>query len=138
MASQADAVRELGRHGHRVTQTTVSRDLAALGARKVAGPDGREGYVVDGRLGSNGDGIGAQRLARMLGEFVTTIDHSANLAVLHTPPGSAGPVASAVDAVRPQGVLGTIAGDDTVLVITRSAKGGAAIARRFRNLMEGA
>ena len=134
VTSQADAVRVLARHGHRVTQATVSRDLTAVGARKVAGAGGSERYAVDPHA-TGGDG--ASELSRMLCEFVVAVEHSGNLALLRTAPGSAGAVASALDTAPPRGVLGTVAGDDTVLVITRSVNGGATAARRFQKLLEG-
>ncbi len=133
IASQQEVVRSLARQGHRVTQTTVSRDLKALGAYKE---DGR--YV----LGSNGTGTPASAPVENLGErlrqFAVGITASFNLVVIHTPPGTAHSVGFALDAARSRlsSILGCVAGDDTLLVVTRSARGGAALARRLRRLME--
>ena len=130
--SQDKLVRLLGRHGHRVTQTTVSRDLAAIHAEKVPEPGGALGYRVRGRRSSPD----LEELAHILREFVTAIDASRNLVVLKTPPGAASPVAAAIDRSAPEGVLGTLAGDDTLLVITRSETGGPMMARRLSKLLE--
>jgi len=130
VVSQEELLRLLARHGHRVTQTTVSRDLRALGAHKSG-----EGHYV---VGGNGAGSGAGTLAERLRQFAVGITASANIVVIHTPPGSAHSVGVALDAARTQilGVVGCVAGDDTLLAVTSAARGGAALARRLRRLME--
>lgn len=137
VASQEELVALLRERGHTVTQTTVSRDLAALGAGKVVGEDGGVRYALPG----DGEPVGPDALhddlERRIREFVTAIDHSGNLAVVKTLPGGAGPVASALDARPPAGVLGTVAGDDTILVVTRDLEGGAALARRLETIWTG-
>jgi transcriptional regulator of arginine metabolism len=77
------------------------------------------------------------RLARLLGELLTSADASANLALLRTPPGAAQFLASAFDRAECDDILGTIAGDDTVLVISRRPDGGSALAERFLALANG-
>jgi transcriptional regulator of arginine metabolism len=77
------------------------------------------------------------RLARLLAELLTSADASANLALLRTPPGAAQFLASAFDRAELDDILGTIAGDDTVLVISRRPDGGAALAERFLALANG-
>ena len=134
IAGQDDAIRLLAGKGHRVTQTTVSRDLAAIGAHKSPGDEPAVGYILGGATRVHD---GHDELARRMREFVVKISHSGNLAVLLTPPGAAAPVASALDNARPAGVLATIAGDDTVLVVSKTATGGPSVARRLRNIMEG-
>lgn len=131
VASQGDLVARLARHGHRVTQTTVSRDLAALGATKTVDRNGDERYVLPDEPVA---AAGLEDLARLLRQFAVEIDDSANLAVVKTLPGSAGPVATALDRARLDGILGTVAGDDTVLVVTRAATGGARVARTLERL----
>jgi len=132
ISSQADAVVALARQGHRVTQTTVSRDLAALGARKGAD----EVY----RLPASERGDGLATLALRMRQFVVGIEASANIVVMHTPPGSAHAVAVALDAARSGGelssALGTVAGDDTLLVISRAPSGATRLKRRLERLME--
>lgn len=137
VAHQAELLELLEQEGHRVSQATVSRDLAALGARKEG--DGRY------RLSADGDDTEADvaQLAHRLREFARDISASANLVVVRTPPGAAHAVAVAMDAASgPDGrldqLLGCVAGDDTLIAVTRSPKGGAALARELRALMEGA
>jgi transcriptional regulator of arginine metabolism len=132
VGSQEELVALLESAGHRVTQTTVSRDLTALGARKVDGPGGRERYV----LGNGAESDAAGSLGRMVRDFVVGITAAQNLVVVRTPPGSAAPVASALDADPPDGVVGTVAGDDTILVVTGSSRDAAAVVRGLEQLME--
>ena len=134
VAHQEDAVRRLARKGHRVTQATVSRDLMAIGAKKRSSETSPDRYVLANLPADNRE---HNELAHRMREFVAEITHSGNLALLRTPPGAAAPVASALDHAPPSGVLGTIAGDDTVLVVARSPNGGAAVARRLRKILEG-
>jgi transcriptional regulator of arginine metabolism len=136
--SQADLVRLLADAGMHVTQTTLSRDLEELGAVKLRSADGGQpAYAVPDegtpRLRSAHDGP-PQRLARLLSELLVSADGSANLAVLRTPPGAAQFLASALDRAGLPDVLGTIAGDDTVMVVSRDADGGYELARRFLEL----
>ena len=134
IADQEDAVRLLAKKRHRVTQATVSRDLTAIGARKGSSEADSGRYVLAQAAGNGED---RAELSRRMQEFVVEITHSGNLALLRTPPGAAAPVALALDHAPPTGVLGTIAGDDTVLVVARAALGGASLARRLRKILEG-
>ena len=136
VTSQDEVLRLLRQHGHAVTQATASRDLAAIGAEK----DARERYRVAGAQAppANGaGGAGDDERAELLREFVLAVDHSANLAVLRTTPGSAATVASALDRAPLDGMLATLAGDDTVLVVARSPRGGAPLRSRFERILEG-
>jgi transcriptional regulator of arginine metabolism len=122
--SQHELVDLLGAEGHQVTQATVSRDLDALGAVKQRDNAGRARYVIpaaaaDGRL--------APALARALGEFVESIDAAGNLVVVRTSPGAAHLVAGTIDGADLDGVLGTVAGDDTLIVVAREDVGGHAL-----------
>jgi transcriptional regulator of arginine metabolism len=126
-----------------VTQATLSRDLVELGAVKVRYPDGGLVYAVPGEGGDRTPRGGVEqelldaRLARLCEELLVTAEASANLVVLRTPPGAAQFLASAVDHSVIPTVLGTIAGDDTVLVVTRDPDGGAEVAARFLALAAG-
>ncbi len=133
-STQDDIARLLARRGHVVTQATVSRDLAAIGAVKTTGDDGEERYALAPAAGR--EAVAPQELARLLQAFAIEIGHSGNLAVVKTAPGSAGPVAAALDSAEIESVLATIAGDDTVLVVARSAQGGAGLARALDRLLE--
>lgn len=135
--SQSELADLLSENGMRVTQATLSRDLVELDAIKVRAPSGALIYAVpaeggDRRPAAPVETAAAQaRLARLCGELLVSADASANLVVLRTPPGAAQFLASAFDRAEFPDVLGTIAGDDTVLVIGREATGGDDLARRF-------
>jgi transcriptional regulator of arginine metabolism len=130
ITSQAELARLLTSRGERVTQATLSRDLEELGAFKSRGSDGRVAYrLPDEPAAPNGD-----RLRRMLIEFAEDIDASGNLALVKTPPGCAHAVARALDTSAVDGVLGTIAGDDTILVVCKEGVKGENVARRLRRL----
>ena len=126
-----------------VTQATLSRDLVELGAVKVRHPDGGLVYAVPGEGGDRTPRGGVEqelldaRLARLCEELVVTAEASANLVVLRTPPGAAQFLALAVDHSVLPAVLGTVAGDDTVLVVARDPGGGAELAARFLALAAG-
>jgi transcriptional regulator of arginine metabolism len=121
--------------GFHVTQATLSRDLDELGAVKLRTADsGLPAYFVpeDGSpLAARSADDPPHRLTRLLGELLVSAESSANLVVLRTPPGASNFLASAIDRARLPEVLGTVAGDDTVLVITRAPDGGAGLAERL-------
>jgi transcriptional regulator of arginine metabolism len=135
--SQTQLAQLLADDGIEVTQATLSRDLLELDAVKVRIPSGALVYAVpaqggDPRPQAAGDSTAAEaRLARLLNELLVSAEGSANLALLRTPPGAAQFLASAIDRARPADVLGTVAGDDTVLVISRRPDGGGATAERL-------
>lgn len=130
MTSQAQLVSLLAEAGHPVTQATVSRDLAAVGAVKVSQEDGSAHY----RLGAGDRAAGNDGLARALREFMTEVSAAGHLAVVKTPPGAAQVVAGALDEAELAGVLGTVAGDDTVLVVVE--RRGAELARRLEKIAQ--
>ena len=127
--AQRELVEALEVAGFSVTQATVSRDLDALGAVKdeVTGT-----YTIPTDSPPWGDDT--QGVARAVADFVDHIAASGNLVVLHTPPGAAHLVASALDHGGLDGVLGTVAGDDTVLVVAEEQVGGGRIARRLERI----
>ena len=132
--SQAVLARLLADDGLEVTQATVSRDLVELGAVRVRDRAGQLVYAVPAEGGDSTprpaeeEQAALDRLVRRLGELLVSAEASANLVLLRTPPGAAQFLASAVDHGVLHDVLGTIAGDDTVLVITRDPAGGSAVA----------
>ena len=142
--SQGELAELLTGAGVTVTQATLSRDLVELDAVKVRLPSGALVYAVPAEGGDRTpvvahDSAAAEaRLARLLGELLVSVDASANLALLRTPPGAAQFLASAFDRTELRDVLGTVAGDDTVLVISRRPDGGQALAQRFLALANGA
>lgn len=141
--SQGELADLLATDGVAVTQATLSRDLVELGATKVRHRDGGLVYAVPGEGGDRSpkgavttEALDA-RLTRICEELLVTAEASANLVVLRTPPGAAQLLASAIDHSSFPDVLGSVAGDDTVLVISRSPTGGDAVARRFLDLASG-
>jgi len=121
VTNQSQLVELLGAEGIRVNQATVSRDLEDLGAIKVRVPGGETAYAIP-ELPSR-QVAPEDTLRRVLGEWVVEVERSGDLVVLRTPPGSAHVVASAIDRSAPQDVVGTVAGDDTLLVVATQRKG---------------
>ncbi len=136
--SQTELAAMLADEGIEVTQATLSRDLEELGAVKLRGADGGGGVYVVPEDGSPVRGVsgGTERVARLLGELLVSTDASANLAVLRTPPGAAHYLASAIDRAALPEVVGTIAGDDTILVVAREPMTGVAVAAMFENIRQ--
>ncbi|GAA1541449.1 arginine repressor [Nocardioides humi] len=139
--SQPELADLLGNRGVHVTQATLSRDLVELDAVKVRSASGALVYAVPAEGGdrtpvAGESAAGQHRLSRLAAELLVSAEASANLVVLRTPPGAAQFLASAIDKVELADVLGTIAGDDTVLVIGRDPAGGDALAHRFTSLAE--
>ncbi len=126
VSSQAQLVELLAADGVIATQVTVSRDLEELGAVKVRIPGGAMAYAVPEH--AKHSAAPDDHLRRVMGEFVVDVAYSANLVVLRTPPGSAHVVASALDRAGLTDVLGTVAGDDTVVVVCSEQAGGSKIA----------
>lgn len=130
VANQEQLVDLLGREGIAATQGTVSRDLEELGAVKVRVP-GVEGLVYAVPELPRDQVAPLDHLRRVLGEWVVDVATSGNLLVLRTPPGSAHVVGSAIDRAGLEGVIGTVAGDDTVLVVAAEHLGARALADRL-------
>ena len=132
--SQTELAAMLAAEGIDVTQATLSRDLEELGAVKLRGADGGVGVYVVPEDGSPVRGVsgGTERMSRLLGELLVSTDASGNLAVLRTPPGAAHYLASAIDRAALPYVVGTIAGDDTILVVAREPMTGAELAATSR------
>jgi transcriptional regulator of arginine metabolism len=129
IGTQEELLAALGEAGFQATQATLSRDLARLGARRVSRPEGGTVYELseDGAAAAEG-GLGALR------GLVQSIAANASMVVIRTHPGSAPAIARAIDLAQPPEVLGTIAGDDTILIVTRSAAARAQLTERLRAL----
>jgi transcriptional regulator of arginine metabolism len=132
VSNQAQLVGLLAEEGIEATQTTVSRDLEEVGAIKVRVPGGDTVYALP-ELPVH-QVAPEDHLRRVLGEWVVEVAHSVNLVVLRTPPGCAHVVGSALDRSGFDGVIGTVAGDDTVLVVASGETGGAVVAARLSEL----
>ena len=130
LASQEEIRRRLARLGHRATQSTISRDLEELGLVRGRGPDGRHRYIP----AENGDVHATVPLPSLLRGFATSVEASANLLVIRTLPGTANAVASGLDRSEIDDVLGTVAGDDTIMVVLRESSSGRRTARTLREM----
>jgi transcriptional regulator of arginine metabolism len=158
--SQEELAERLTQRGVRVTQATLSRDLEEIGAVRLRGADGGLVYALPGAAGGPGSMPGglaetvgppqapdipavgdlaaepSARLARVTAELLVTAEASANLVVLRTPAGAAQFLASVLDHSGWPSILGTVAGDDTVLVIARDPTGGEDLARALLRLAD--
>ena len=130
--SQQQLVELLAEAGVEATQATVSRDLEEIGAVKVRAAGGESVYAVPDlpkdRVAPE------EHLRRVLGDWVVDVTSSANLVIVRTPPGSAHVVASALDRAGLPEILGTVAGDDTILVVAVEDVGGSRLADRLSGL----
>jgi transcriptional regulator of arginine metabolism len=155
--SQEELAERLAQRGVRVTQATLSRDLEELGAVRLRAADGALVYALPGEAGGPGsmpgglsetaEAAGARRapepgqepssrLARFASELLVAAEASGNLVVLRTPAGAAQFLASALDHAAWPSILGTVAGDDTVLVIARDPSGGQDLADSLLRLAD--
>jgi transcriptional regulator of arginine metabolism len=132
VTNQPQLVDLLADDGIAATQATVSRDLEDLGAVKVRVPGGDTVYAIPeyepARIAPE------EQLRRVMGEWVAEVRRSGNLVVLRTPPGCAHVVASALDRSGMHGILGTVAGDDTLMCVAEEGSSGADLAERLREL----
>lgn len=126
--SQSDLVKLLKKAGFDVTQATASRDLEELGAVRSRGESGELIY----QLGTSADGSIARSMP-LPSDLILSVESSGNLAVVRTPPGGAQFLASSLDNSGLENIIGTIAGDDTVLVVSKKSTGGAELAKDLLN-----
>jgi len=134
LSTQADVVRALRGAGFAATQATVSRDIKRLGLVKVPLSDGRSQYVAPERP-SPADVL--RRLQHAATEYVLSVDAGEDLLVIHTLTGRANAVAAAIDEMQWPEVVGTIAGDDTILIVPRRRGARARLLGMLRRVMEG-
>lgn len=132
VTNQPQLVELLAENGLTATQATVSRDLEDLGAVKVRVPGGESAYAIPefapARVAPE------EQLRRVMGEWVAEVKHSGPMVVVRTPPGCAHVVASALDRSGMTGLIGTVAGDDTIFCVAEESLGGAALAEILRDL----
>jgi transcriptional regulator of arginine metabolism len=124
--SQSDLVKQLKKSGFAVTQATASRDLEEIGAVRARNAAGESVYKI-----SNSDDESIIRSLPIPSDLIISVEASGNLAVVRTPPGGAQLLASSLDHAGIKEIIGTIAGDDTVLVVSRKASGGAELAKEL-------
>ena len=130
--NQLELVDLLAAEGVVVTTATVSRDLDDLAAIKVRVPGGESAYAIP-ELPKE-QFAPEEHLRRVFGDWVVEVAHSANLVVLRTPPGSAHVVGSALDRAGLPSIIGTVAGDDTLIVVAAEDVGGRAVAAELSDL----
>ena len=131
LASQHEMAERLAALGYEATQSTISRDLEELGLVRIRDAGGRLRYGQPRDTAALG---ASARLRTLLSEFLVSVDSSGNLVVLKTTPGAANAVADVLDRAGMEGVIGTIAGDDTVLVVAAEGTKGRTLAKRFSEL----
>jgi transcriptional regulator of arginine metabolism len=124
--SQSDLVKQLKKAGFAVTQATASRDLEEIGAVRGRSNSGESTYKI-----SDSDDESISRTMPIPSDLIISVEASGNLAVVRTPPGGAQLLASSLDHSGITEIIGTIAGDDTVLVVSRKASGGAQLAKEL-------
>lgn len=127
IASQEALRKVLRRKGFEVTQATLSRDIRELGLVKLIDPDGSARYAAPPSAAATGPPV-----AQVVDTLLLSADAVGPFLVVKTPAGSANTLASAIDRARWNEVLGTIAGDDTILLITRSEHARRRVAARLR------
>lgn len=132
VTNQPQLVDLLADEGITATQATVSRDLEDLGAVKVRVPGGATVYAVPEFAPERVAPL--DQLRRVMGEWVAEVTHSANLVIVRTPPGCAHVVASALDRSGVEGLIGTVAGDDTMMCVAAESVGGRQLAAALREL----
>ena len=131
--TQEDLVRELRARGHKVTQATVSRDIKELQLMKVAADGGGYRYAEPEKREISI----TERMMRILSDSMVSADHAGNLVVMKTLSGSANVAAEAIDTLDWPEILGTIAGDNTVLIVVRDAECAGETAERIIRFSDG-
>lgn len=130
--TQEELLMELAKLGLNVTQATVSRDIRDLRLIKVLSNDGKYKYATL----INNNSVLNERLIRLFKDSIQSIDSAGNIIVIKTLPATAQTAASAIDAASFEGVVGTIAGDDTVFVLVKDTKKIDEVKDSFNKLME--
>jgi transcriptional regulator of arginine metabolism len=135
LASQEEIRARLSRLGIDATQSTISRDIEELGLARVHDAGGLR-YVVPGEA-DNEAPAPMRSLRHLLDEFALSFTRGEHAIVIRTPPGAAAALAEGIDRVGLTGIAGTIAGDNTILIIGREGVSSAALERSFAQIMEG-
>jgi len=134
IGTQADLVAALRRRGIRVTQATVSRDIRHLGVVKIHAGRGQPRYGLPAAVREPSPNT-AEHLASVFTEFATGVELALDLILVKTVSGGAPPVAQAIDDMRWADVAGTVAGEDTIIVVPRSRRAAQGLRRRLRVLV---
>jgi len=131
--TQDELVEKLKEHGMEVTQATISRDIKELRLVKVMTDGGKAKYTT---MNSDTGGLSEKLLTVLRGGYVSS-DYANNILVVKTLPGMAPAVASAIDSLGWSEIVGTIAGDDTIMVVTRAERIAEEIQDKFNRILEG-
>ncbi len=131
--TQEELVNLLKENGFDVTQATVSRDIKELGLIKVATDDNSYKYFA---AAPPKHGLNTNRLKRLLQDSATNIDHSENLIVIKTLPGVANAIASCIDHIQWPEIIGTVAGDDTILIVVKPKEAVKDIIEKLHKFLE--
>lgn len=130
--TQEELAARLNEAGFKVTQATISRDIRALKMTKVAGKDGKSHYaILEDSPSSLGD-----KYTRVLHDALTSIDVGQNMVVIKTVPGMAMGVGAALDALKWTEILGSIAGDDTVMCVARTSEDALAVKEKLKSILK--
>ena len=129
--TQDELIEMLRAHGYTVTQATVSRDIRALKISKMTTGKGRYRYVLPKEAGHPGNDL---NLGGVLVDSIVGVDYAQNIAVLKTYSGMAQAIAVGIDSMNQSQILGCVAGDDTILIVTRDEACAAEIVEQFRKL----
>ena len=132
--TQAELLQGLRRSGLNVTQATISRDIRELKINKVVFPDGSSRYAVPGASDTTPDAPLLEKFRRLFRDSVTSIDVAGNIIVIKTLSAMAMGVASALDHLHTNDIVGCIAGDDTVFAVVRDPSTAFRVANSIRNL----
>ena len=130
--TQEELAEYLNKAGYRVTQATVSRDIRELKLSKVQSESGKQHYVVLQSQGSFSD-----KYIRILRDGYMSMDMAQNILVIKTVSGMAMAVAAALDAMKLKEIVGSIAGDDTIMMAVRTVEDTQAVMGKIRNVLEG-
>ena len=130
--TQEELAARLNEAGFKVTQATGSRDIRALKLMKVAGKDGKSRYAI---LTEPSAELG-DKYTRILQDTLTSLDVGQNMLVIRTVPGMAMGVAAALDALKWKEILGSIAGDDTVMCVARDAEQAEIVAEKLKGILK--
>lgn len=129
--TQEDLIRRLHEEGYNVTQATISRDIRELKLMKIMGDDGKYKYIQPGST----DGNGTYAYSSALASSIISVDSSMNLVIVKTYPGMAQAVAAGIDSMKVVGIMGCVAGDDTIFIAVRTPEFATAAASDIRKVV---
>lgn len=130
--TQEELIERLRAEGFEVTQATISRDIRELKLAKVMCESGSYKYIIPQTTTDDGHHI----YNKALTASIKSVDHAMNIVVVHTYPGMANAVAAGIDVIRTEEILGSVAGDDTIIVVTRDADSATIVKKRLQKIIE--